>query len=315
MHILITGGAGFIGSNAARYFLEKGHQVTVLDNLLLGYRDNVPEGVTLIEADVRDLGALDKAGNPDIIIHLAGASSSPMFASDLPGSFDNNIRGHIAVLEFAKRVGAQKVLFASSSSIYGNAGGLLKEDMFVHPPNFYASTKKTQEDISRIFSETIGLPTVAFRFMSVYGPGEEHKGRFANLVSQFIWGMESGKAPVIYGDGTQTRDFTYVDDIVQAFERAIEDPGTGFEIFNVGTSEAWSVKDIIGIINEALGTDLIAQFVPNPIGSSYITTQQSDLSLVTSRLGYRPSVPLKEGIQRIVESRKKSPKPFRDLSF
>jgi UDP-glucose 4-epimerase len=314
-HILIVGGAGFIGSNASRYFLDKGHDVTVVDTLELGVKENLDSRTHFFECADRDMVSRSDIGTPDYIIHLAGSSSSPMFKEDLKGSYANNILGHASVLEFAHKVGVKKVLFASSSSIYGNIGGALHEDMHVTPPNHYSVTKFTQEGLSRVFSFETGLPIVGFRFMSVYGPQEEHKGKFANLISQFVWGMQAGKSPVIYGDGSQTRDFTYVDDIVSAFEKAIQSEKGGFEIYNVGTSESYAVKDVIALINEALGTSIAPTFVPNPIGGNYILSQQSSLEKVARELGYRPTVALRDGITRLVEIRKKTMRPYRDLSY
>jgi UDP-glucose 4-epimerase len=314
-HILIIGGAGFIGSNAARYFLDKGHEVSVVDTLQLGVRENLDPRVRFFEIADRDMASHADIGTPDYIIHLAGSSSSPMFKDDLKDAYANNILGHASVLEFAHANGVKKVLFASSSSIYGNIGGALKEDMHVVPPNHYSVTKFTQEGISRAFSLETGMPIVAFRFMSVYGPQEEHKGRFANLVSQFVWGMQEGRSPVIYGDGTQTRDFTYVDDIVSAFEKALNSDKGGFEIYNVGTSESHAVRDVIALINSALGTQIEPLFIENPIGANYIMSQESSLEKIERELGYAPTVALGDGIRRLVEVRNQTMRPYRDLSY
>lgn len=315
MKILITGGAGFIGSNAANTFSRAGHTVTVIDNLSLGVLENLDSGILCIEGDVRDVHVLEKAGTPDIIIHLAASSSSPMFADDLSGALSNNILGHVAVLEYAVAVKAKKVLFASTSSVYANNPVPLKETQEVIPTNFYAVSKHAQENISRVFSARHNIPVIAFRFMSVYGPHEEHKGAFANLVSQFIWGMEEGKSPVIYGDGTQTRDFTSVHDLVSAFELAIKKDISGFEIFNVGTSEAISVRELVDIINTERGVVIPATFVENPIPSGYIQNQQADLSKISTVLGYTPQVSLQTGIRELIALRKENAIRPKGLSF
>lgn len=315
MKILITGGAGFIGSNAANTFSQQGHSVTVIDNFSLGVPENLEPDILCIEGDVRDMSVLKKADAPDIIIHLAASSSSPMFTADLSGALSNNILGHVAVLEYAAEVKAKKVLFASTSSVYANNPVPLKETQEVMPTNFYAVSKYAQENISRVFSALHGMPIIAFRFMSVYGPHEEHKGAFANLVSQFIWGMEEGKSPVIYGDGTQTRDFTSVHDLVSAFELAITADISGFEIFNVGTSEAVSVRDLVDIINAERGAVIPATFVENPIPSGYIQNQQADLSKISTILGYTPRVSLQAGIRELIALRKENPIQPKGLSF
>jgi UDP-glucose 4-epimerase len=152
--------------------------------------------------------------------------------------------------------------------------------------------------------------------MSVYGPHEEHKGRFANLVSQFIWGIEKGKRPVIYGDGNQTRDFTNVRDVVQAFHLAISTPRRlGFTVFNVGTSEAIKVRDIVTIINKILGSNVDPSYIENPIKSGYILSQQGDIAKIQQALGYAPQVSLHDGILEICEMRRRNPIQPASLSY
>ncbi len=314
--ILITGGAGFIGSNAANYLSKDGYDVVVMDNLSLGKKENLESQVTFIEGNVTNPEDLDKVGPVDYIIHLAASSSAPMFADDLAGTFTNNIIGHVHVLEFARKHNVKKVLFASTSSIYGNNPVPLTEDQRVTPPNFYSVSKHAQEETSNIYNQVHGLEIIAFRFMSVYGLHEEHKGRFANLVSQFIWGMELGKQPTIYGDGTQTRDLTNVKDLVQAFKKAIEtDKKFGFTVFNVGTSQAINMIDLMKILNEAMGTTIPPQLVENPIKTGYVQNQQADLTKISRELGYQPTVTIEEGVREIVEFRKTNPIAPASMSY
>jgi UDP-glucose 4-epimerase len=228
----VTGGAGFIGANTCNILSTKGYRVIAMDNLALGDKANLDPSVTFVDGDLTADGALDRVGPVDYVIHLAGSSSSPMFITDLQGSVVNNIVGHLKVLEFARRVKARKILFASTSSIYGNNPIPLLEDQSVAPPNFYAVSKHCMEELSRVYQSAHGMDIIGFRFMSVYGLHEEHKGRFANIVSQFIWGIEQGKEPVVYGDGTQRRDLTHVRDIVDAFLLAIHtERRLGFRIY------------------------------------------------------------------------------------
>lgn len=314
--ILITGGAGFIGSNAANELSKQGYDVVVLDNLFLGRKENLEPQVEFVEGSITNPEDLEKCGVVQYIIHLAAASSAPMFVDDLSGTFTTNVIGHINVLEYSRKVGAQKVLFASTSSIYGNNPVPLTEDQRVTPPNFYAVSKHAQEEVSNIYTQVHGLEIIAFRFMSVYGLHEEHKGRFANLVSQFIWGMEQGKEPTIYGDGKQTRDFTNVKDLVQAFKRAIEsDKKFGFTVFNVGTSKAINMIDLMKILNKAMGTDIPGALVENPIKTGFVKTQQADLTKIEKELGYQPTVTIEEGVQEIVDFRKRNPIPPASLSY
>jgi UDP-glucose 4-epimerase len=303
--ILITGGAGFVGSNAANWFSKNGYDVVAMDNLYLGWEKNVEPQVTFINGDVNKQTDLEKVGPVDYVIHLAASSSAPMFTDDLGGAVTNNVNGHIQVMEYARRVGAKKMLFASTSSIYGNNPIPLTEDQTVSPPNFYSVSKHAQEEISKVYNQAYGLEIIGFRFMSVYGLHEEHKGKFANLVSQFIWGMEQGKQPTIYGDGTQTRDLTNVKDLIQAFKKAIEtDKQFGFTVFNVGTSHAINMIDLMTILNKAMGTDIPGKLIENPIKSGYVQNQQASLEKIERELGYKPTVTIEEGVQEIVDFRK-----------
>lgn len=314
--MLIVGGAGFIGSNAAKFFHERGWNVTVLDNLMLGTRENICDGVRFVQGTALSPEDLAKTGPADVIIHLAGASSSPMFADDLAGSIENNVMGHVHVMRHAKNVGAQQILFASTSSIYGNNPIPLHEDQRVIPPNYYSVTKYAQEGMSRLFAQENDMSILAFRFMSVFGPNEEHKGRFANVVTQFMWGMEEGVTPTIYGDGTQTRDFTHVENLLEAFAAAAEKRNElrGFEILNVGTSEAWEVNRLIALLNEELGTSHAPIYIPNPV-QNYIHTQQADLSRIKKLLGYEPKVSFRDGLRKLVAYRRATKRPYAGRSF
>lgn len=314
--ILITGGAGFIGSNAATILTKAGFEVIAFDNLYLGTEQNITEGVIFIKGDLANPEDLAKVGPVDFIIHLAAASSAPMFTADLKGSYENNVINHINVLEYARKVGAKKVLFASTSSIYGNNPLPFTENQGVTPPNFYSVTKHAQEETSLIYNQVYGLEIIAFRFMSIYGLHEEHKGQFANLVSQFLWGMEKGKAPTVYGDGLQTRDLTNVKDIVQAFKLAIETPKQfGFTVFNVGTSQAYNMFELMKVLNSAMGTDIQAELIDNPIKNGYVRGQEGDLTKISAELEYAPTISIEEGVREIVEYRKTNPVEPAGLSF
>ncbi|MFA7253040.1 MAG: NAD-dependent epimerase/dehydratase family protein [Patescibacteria group bacterium] len=301
--ILVTGGAGFIGSNCCNILTAKGHDVTAFDNLFLGKKENLTEAVKFVKGSVLNRDDLEKAGTDfDYIVHLAAASSAPMFEEDLKGSFENNIVGHISVLDFAKDTGVKKVVFASTSSIYGNNPTPLTEDQEVTPPNFYAVTKHAQEESSRAYNKRYGLEIIAFRFMSIYGLNEDHKGNFANLVSQFIWMMEKGERPTLYGDGTQERDFTNVKDVVQGIERAIlNDKKYGFTVFNIGTNSSINLIQLVEIINKVTGKNIEPELIPNPVKEGYIKNQLGDLTKISKELGYIPTVTLEDGIKEIYD--------------
>ena len=303
MKILVTGGLGFIGSNLARALQDMGHEVSVIDNLLLGTKENVKDikdKIQVIIGDVNKKEDLEKAGKPEIIFHMAASSSSPMFQEDLKGCYRNNIEGFINILEFARDSGTKKVIYASTSSIYGNNPTPLREDDKVIPPNYYSITKLDTEYTAHIFAKANNIECIGFRFMSVYGPGEKAKGKFANLASQFLWEMMAGRQPILYGDGTQRRDFTHVDDIVQANILAME-TNKKFEstIFNIGESKDYSLLELVEIINKVLGTDIKPSFIPNSIKGTYIYTQLGDLTKIKKELGYEPQVSLEDGIRRL----------------
>lgn len=301
---LITGGAGFIGSNTARHLTAAGWQVTALDDLSLGRASNLPENVPLIRADVADADVWPRVPPADAIVHLAGASSAPMFPGNLADCFQNNVVGFIRVLEWARSVGVRRVVYASTSSVYGNVPPPLREAGPLDIPNFYAVSKYCMEQIARMYDVQYGLDVVGLRFMSVYGPFEDHKGQFANLVSQFIWDVEAGRAPVIYGDGTQTRDFTNVGDIAQGIRRVLEhEKSLGCAVFNVGTSEATPLTELVALIGELMARDVTPEHIVNPVKKGYVQSQLADITQISETLGYRPTIALREGIEEILRWR------------
>ena len=305
--ILVTGGAGFIGSNLANMMAEKGHEVVVIDNLSLGKTENLSDKVRFVEGDVNKKEDLERTGNGfDYIVHLAASSSAPMFANDMYWAYQNNVAGHIRVMQFAKEIGAKKMLFASTSSIYGNNPTPLTEDQQVTPPNHYSVTKFAQEGASRVFSSSEELEIIAFRFMSIYGLNENHKGTFANLVSQFIWLMAKDEQPVLYGDGKQERDFTNVKDVVQGIEKAmLNEKKYGFTVFNIGTNKCINLIDLVGVINKVMGKNIEPNFIPNPVKEGYVRSQLADINKISTELGYSPTVELEDGIREIYENLKK----------
>jgi UDP-glucose 4-epimerase len=305
--ILVTGGAGFIGSNLSNMMAEKGHEVTAFDNLSLGKKENLSDKVRFVEGDVNKKEDLEKAGDDfEYIVHLAGSSSAPMFVADMYWAYQNNVAGHVRVMQYAKAIGVKKMLFASTSSIYGNNPTPLTEDQEVTPPNHYSVTKFAQEGASRVFSSAEDMEIIAFRFMSIYGLNEGHKTMFANLVSQFIWGMDKDEAPVLYGDGTQERDFTNVKDVVQGLEKAMmSEKKYGFTIFNIGTNKCINLVDLVALINKVMGKDIKPEFIVNPVKEGYVKSQLADINKISNELGYEPTVDLEEGIREIVENLRK----------
>lgn len=314
--VLVTGGAGFIGSNLANQLANKpDYEVTVIDDLSLGRESNLGEKVRFVQGDLNVQSVIDGLDQDfDYIVHLAAASSAPMFETDFVHSCETNMIAYLRLLEFARKTGVKKVLFASTSSIYGDDEPPLREDMPVTPPNIYAATKHNMEEISRVYADLYEMEIIAFRFMSIYGLHEEHKGKFANLVSQFIWTMYQGHQPVLFGDGLQTRDFTNVRDVAAAITLGMEtDKKYGFTVFNIGSSANYNLIDLVAKINKALGTSVEPRFIPSPLKWT-AQNQLGDLTKIETELKFEPAVTLDEGIAEIVAHLPADAKDVPDVS-
>lgn len=302
--VLVTGGAGFIGSNFCN--INKGeYEIVALDNLFLGDERNLDKDIRFIKGDACRAADLDKAGQVDYVVHLAGTSSAPMFMGDgLVGGYLNSIESFLTVLEWARKNNVKKVVYASTSSLYGNNPLPLTEDQHVTPLNHYAVTKEVYEHAGACYNRVYPqMDIIGFRFMSVYGPNEEAKGEFANLISQFCWDMARGLSPVIYGDGTQTRDFTNVRDVVQGITLAIENKKKlGADVFNIGTGRATSLNEIVAALEKAFNNGVKAKYITNPVKEGYVRGQHADISKIRKMLGYEPKVELEDGIREQVEN-------------
>lgn len=302
--ILVTGGAGFIGSNFCNLHKDA-YEIIALDNLLLGDSDNLAEGVKFIQGDACKKKDLEKAGPADYVIHFAGSSSAPMFTEEgFAKSYTNSVTSFVTVLEWAVKNRVKKVLYASTSSLYANNPIPLVETQHVTPQNHYAVTKYLYEACSACFQKMYPeLDIIGFRFMSVYGPNEEAKGKFANIISQFIWDIARGKAPIIYGDGTQFRDFTHVSDVVAAITLAMEtEKKFGAEVFNIGTGSSCTLNEITDAINNAMENPIAPEYIENPVKEVYVHGQCADISKIQKELGFNPKVKLQDGIANQVKN-------------
>lgn len=310
--ILVTGGAGFIGSNFCNMNKDK-YKIVALDNLFLGDAKNLDPASRFIEGDACNRKDLEKCGTDfDVILHFAGTSSAPMFTNAEPEDgkdsnfvwgYDNAVKSFVQALDFAADTGVKKVLYASTSSLYGNNPMPLTEDQKVTPPNHYAVTKFLYENTARCFCQVNkNIDVVGFRFMSIYGPNEEAKGQYANMISQFLWDIARDRPPVIYGDGTQFRDFTNVVDVVQGLTKTIElSEKLGAEIFNIGRGESTSFNEIFDQINSALGKNVEPIFIPNPVKEMYVAGQHADISKIQKTIGFEPLIDLEKGIAQLVD--------------
>lgn len=302
--VLVTGGAGFIGSNFCNLNNHK-YEITALDNLFLGDKRNLTPGISFILGDACKTKDLNKAGPVDCVVHLAGTSSAPMFMGDgLVKGYINSIESFLNVLEWARKNGTKKVIYASTSSLYGNNPLPLTEDQHVIPLNHYAVTKQVYEHAAACYHQVYPeMDIIGFRFMSVYGPNEEAKGVYANLISQFCWDMARGLSPVIYGDGSQTRDFTNVRDVVQGITLAIEtDKKLGADVFNIGTGRATSLNEIMDALEKAFENGVKATYIENPVKEGYVQGQWADITKIQEVLDYEPQIKLEEGIKEQVEN-------------
>jgi UDP-glucose 4-epimerase len=216
----------------------------------------------------------------------------------------NSIESFLTVLEWGRKNGVKKVLYASTSSLYGNNPLPLTEDQHVTPLNHYAVTKQVYEYAASCYNQVYPeMDIIGFRFMSVYGPNEEAKGMYANLISQFCWDMARGLSPVIYGDGSQTRDFTNVRDVVQALTLAIEsEKKLGADVFNIGTGRGTSLNEIISALEKAFNNGIKATYIENPVKEGYVRGQDADISKIRTTFGYEPKVKLEDGIKEQVEN-------------
>ena len=299
LSILVTGGAGFIGSNLVEA-LAKDNSVTVLDNFHTGSMDNLAGAlkggdVEVIRMDVKDVRSLNKRF--DLVYHLGIYSSAPMYRED-PGLVGEVIDGMVAVLEYCRSRGSTLV-FASTSSIYSGLQPPHREDMVPRVTDFYTEARISAERLANLYAVLYGVNSAAMRFFSVYGYHEGAKGRYANLVTQFLLSMKRGEAPVVYGDGSQRRDFTFVTDVVDALLRASS--VKGFAPYNVGTGVSYTINDMIDRLNRALGTAIRAKYVPMPV-ANYVMETLADTGKAEKELGFRARVSLDEGIARLAGS-------------
>lgn len=296
MKILVTGGAGFIGSNLVEELLREGHSVTVLDNFHSGSEENLKgASVKLVRGGAGDLDKLD-VGKPEVIFHQGVYSSSPMYKEN-PRLVAKAIDDFIVLLEFAKKCNAQ-IVFASTSSMYNGITPPHKEDIIPLVTDFYTEARIEMERMAELYHKLYGMKIIGLRYFSVYGPHERSKGKYANLISQFLWDMMQGKAPVIYGDGSQTRDFTFVEDIVRANILAMKSDSK-FGMYNAGTGRTYTLNQLVDMLNKQLGTGIKPQYIENKI-KNYVQATLADTAKAKKELGFEAKVSLEQGIGKLI---------------
>jgi nucleoside-diphosphate-sugar epimerase len=296
---LVTGGAGFIGSHLVHELARRGHRVRVIDNLVTGRRKNLAgiAGVEFFEGDLADLTAARRAvEGVDYVLHQAAIPSVPRSVEDPITSNRANVDATLNVLVASRDAGIKRLVYAGSSSAYGNAPTLPKrEDMPSNPLSPYALQKLVGEEYCRLFTRLYGLETVTIRYFNVFGPRQDPGSPYSGVISLFSTAVLERRQPVIYGDGEQTRDFTYVANVVDGVLRACEAPGIAGEVINVATGHRISLNHLLDVLNAIAGTNVTAVYQhPRP---GDVRDSLADISKAASLLGYSPQVPLEEGLR------------------
>jgi len=295
--VLVTGGAGFIGSNLANRLVAN-NDVIVVDNCYLGTKANLNDAVEFYERSVLDD---ELPTNVDVVFHLAALSSYAMHEENPQQGARVNVEGFVNVVEQAREDGCETIVYASTSSIYGSRTEPSPEDMDVSVNTGYEASKLARERYAEYFSNCYNISMAGLRFFSVYqgyGGAEDHKGEYANVVAQFVDDIANDQPPKLYGDGTQTRDFTHVDDIVRGTIIAAEKKLDG--IYNLGTGVSHSFNELVDMINNVLGTDIQPDYVENPIPADvYVHDTCADYSKMRTATGWEPSIKLEEGVEKV----------------
>ncbi|WP_049987416.1 NAD-dependent epimerase/dehydratase family protein [Halobellus rufus] len=294
--VLVTGGAGFIGSNLANH-LAADNDVVAVDDLHLGTPENLDSDVEFVDASVLD-DDLPTEG-VDVLFHLAAYSSYTMAEEHKREATRVNVEGFVNAVEQAREDGCDTVVYASTSSIYGSRTEPSPEDLPVEARTCYEASKLAREQYGEYFHHHYEMTLAGLRFFSVYqgyGGAEEHKGEYANTVAQFTDKIANGEAPEVFGDGTQTRDFTHVDDIVRGIELAADHRLQG--IYNLGTGESYTFNEMIEMINAELGTDVDPEYVENPL-DVYVHDTMADATKMREATGWEPEIPFEEGVARV----------------
>ncbi|MCQ1537734.1 SDR family oxidoreductase [Methanocalculus taiwanensis] len=302
MRYLITGGAGFIGSNLADHLAED-HDITIIDNFATGRSANVADlrehkNVTFIEGSITDIELMQEiTRGVDGIFHQAAIPSVPRSVKDPLTTNEANITGTLVLLHAAKENGVRKVVTASSSSVYGDTPTLPKEEgMSPNPLSPYAVSKLADEYYGKVFYELYGIQTVFLRYFNVFGPRQDPSSEYAAVIPKFITRLLEGKPPIIYGDGGQTRDFTFIKDVIQANVKAMESEATG--IYNIACGKRISLNELAEILMKIIGTH--AKPTYEPIREGDIRDSLADISRAKTAFEYEPAYTLEEGLAATV---------------
>ena len=301
MKYLVTGGGGFIGSHIASYLVEQGHEVVVLDNFSTGKRSNISDSrIQVIEGDIRDFEAVNTAvQGVDAVFHQAALCSVPRSVADPLSTHAVNTTGVLNVLEASRRNGVRRVVFASSSSVYGNSETLPKhEQMPTAPLSPYAVSKLIGEHYCQLYWSMFGLETVALRYFNVFGPRQDPASEYAAVIPKFMKAILQRSSIQIYGDGKQTRDFTYIDNVVQANVAAALSPTAAGRIMNVACGDRWSLLELVNQLEAILQCEVGLDFKDTRVGD--VKHSQACIAVAQEVLGFKPTVSFDEGLKRTV---------------
>ena len=305
MKFLITGGAGFIGSNIAERILTLGNEVRILDDFSTGREENLSDfisDVELIRGDLRDLDVVNKAvTGMDYVLHQGALPSVLRSIKDPITTNDVNTGGTLNILKASLEKGVKRVICASSSSVYGNSPTLPKdESMPMNPLSPYAVAKMAAESYCRNFYKVYGLETVALRYFNVFGPKQDPNSQYSAVIPLFFGLMKEGTSPTIYGDGLQSRDFTFITNVIDANLKACTAEGAAGQMFNIGCGKQHTLLNLVENINEIMSTSIEAIFGENRQGD--VKHSLADISKARLILGYEPEITFKEGLKIYFET-------------
>jgi UDP-glucose 4-epimerase len=302
-HYLVSGGAGFIGSHLAEELVRRGEKVRIVDNLSTGKRQNIAHlpAVEFIEGDLADLEVARRAVKGiDYVLHQAAIPSVPRSVEDPITSNRANIDASLNILVASRDAGVKRLIFAGSSSAYGNAPALPKvETMAPAPLSPYALQKLVGEQYCQMFTQLYGFPTVTTRYFNVFGPRQDPGSPYSGVISLFATALLAGRQPMIHGDGEQTRDFTYIANVVDGVLRACDAPQAAGEVINVATGRRISLNELLRVLNRLVGTSL--QAVHQEPRAGDVRDSQADISKARALLGYEPAVSLEDGLERTLD--------------
>lgn len=301
---LVTGGAGFIGSHLATALVEHGETVCVLDNMSSGKPGNLThlfDTIEFVEGDILDSDQLDRVmRGVDVVFHHAALASVPRSVASPRGTHDHCTTGTFNVLEAARRAGVRRVVFASSSSAYGDRPTPIKRESDPPAPlSPYAASKLAGEMYCQSFAASFELETVALRYFNVFGPRQDPHGEYSAVIPKFVTRMIENRPPIIFGDGRQSRDFVYIDDVVQANLAAARVDGISGQCFNIACGKQINLLELVESLNNVLGTKIEPVFESPRPGD--VRESLADISAAQEKLGYRPQIAFEEGLTRSID--------------